>query len=136
MSEKERELVRDVQFRTGFRVYLHLLKLRSASAKDIQKALGFPTPAQAKYHLKRLVELGLAREDENEFGVIEKRFGILRFFFKMRSSIFPMSLFYSAFFGLLAIFLFLKSPSIEIALLGCLITSKELADTYSFFRML
>jgi hypothetical protein len=136
MSGKERDLVQNVQFRTGFRVYLHLLKLRSASAKDIQKAMGFPTPAQAKYHLKRLVELGLATEDERAYGVVERRFGILRFFFKARYSIFPMSLFYSVFFGLLTVFLFLRSPSIEIALLGGLITSKELADTYSFFRMI
>lgn len=136
MSEQEKDLVQDVQFRTGFRVYLHLLKRRSASTKDIQKAMGFPTPAQAKYHLKRLVELGLAREDESAFSVVEKRFGILRFFFKARNSIFPMSLFYSVFFGLLTVLLFLRSPSVEVALLGGLITSKELADTYSFFRMI
>jgi hypothetical protein len=134
--EHEKDLVRGVQFRTGFRVYLHLLKLRSASTKDIQKAMGFPTPAQAKYHLKRLVELGLAREDESGYSVVEKRFGVLRFFFKARNSIFPLSLFYSIFFGLLTVLLFLRSPSIEIALLGGLITTKELADTYSYFRML
>jgi hypothetical protein len=136
LLEHEKDLVRGVQFRTGFRVYLHLLKLRSASTKDIQKAMGFPTPAQAKYHLKRLVELGLAREDESGYSVVEKRFGVLRFFFKARNSIFPLSLFYSIFFGLLTVLLFLRSPSIEIALLGGLITAKELADTYSYFRML
>lgn len=136
MSGKERDLVQDVQFRTGFRVYLHLLKLHSASAKDIQKAMGFPTPAQAKYHLKRLVELGLATEYESAYGVVERRFGILRFFFKARNSIFPMSLFYSVFFASLTVLLFLRSPTIEVALLGALITSKELADTYSFFRMM
>lgn len=137
LLEKERKLVRGVQLRTAYRVYLCLLKSRVASIKDIQKAMEFPTTAQAKYHLKKLVDLGLAKEDEDAmFRATERRFGILRFFFRVRNSIFPISLFYSVFFGLLTVFLFLRSPSIEVLLLGALITSKEVADTYTFFAML
>lgn len=137
LLEKERGLVQDIQFKTGFRVYLCLLKLRIASIKDVQKAMKFPTPAQAKYHLKKLVELGLAKENENAtYAVSERKFGVLRFFFKARNSIFPMSFFYSLFFAVLTVLLFLRSQSIEVALLGVLITSKEVADTYSFYGML
>ena len=137
MLEKERNLVKDVQLRTAYRVYLNLLKLRTASAKDIQKSMEFPTIAQAKYHLKKLVDFGLAEQGENgTFTATERKFGILRFFFRFRNSIIPMSAFYCAFFGLVTIFLFLRSSSIEVLLLGALITSKEVADTYMFFAML
>ncbi len=137
LLEKERELVRDVQLRTAYRVYLCLLKSRTASAKDIQRPMGFPTVAQAKYHLKKLVDLGLAKEREDgTYEATERKFGILRFFFRIRNSILPLSLFYSAFFGLLTLVLLFRSPSIEILLLGGLITTKEIADTYMFYAML
>ena len=113
------------------------MKFKLASIRDIQKAMGFPTPAQAKYHLKKLVELGLAKEDENaNFTVIERRFGILRLFVKFGNAVIPMSLCYSVFFGALTVFLYARSPSIELALLGAMITSKELVDTYCLFTTL
>jgi len=133
----EKELVRGVQLRTAYRVYLCLLKSRAASVRDIQKAMGFLTPAQGKYHLERLVDLGLAKEDDDGlFRATERRFGILRFYFRCRNSVLPMSLFYSVFFASLTTFLFLRSPTIEVLLLGALITSKEVADTYTFFSIL
>lgn len=136
MLEKERNLVNEIQLRTAYRVYLNLLRLRAASAKDIQKSMEFPTVAQAKYHLKKLVDLGLAKQGEDgAFTATERKFGILRFFFRFRNSIIPMSAFYSAFFGLVTILLFLRSPSLEILLLGALITLKEAVDTYMFFAM-
>jgi hypothetical protein len=137
LLEKERALVRGVQLRTAYRVYLCLLKSREASIKDVQKAMEFPTPAQAKYHLKRLVELGLAKENgDATFRAADRRFGILRFFFRIRDSVYPMSLFYSVFFGVLTGFLFLRSPTVEILLLGGLVTAKEIADTYTFYVLL
>jgi hypothetical protein len=137
MLDKEKELVQAIQLRTGFRVYLCLLKLKTASTKDIQKAMKFPTSGQAKYHLKKLVELGLAKDEGGTtFRVVERRFGILRFCFKARNSILPMSLFYCLFFAILTVFLLLRLPSVEVALLGLLVVSKEAADTYSFFGLL
>lgn len=137
LSQKERELVRGVQLRTGYRVYLCLLKAHAASAKDIQKAMKFPTTAQAKYHLNRLVDLGLATEEENAiYTATGRRFGIMRFFLRIRHFVFPMSLFYGTFFAALTLILLLRSPSIEILLLGTLITAKEAADTYTFYGML
>lgn len=135
LLEREKELVNGVQLRTGYRVYLCLLKLRAASVKDVQKSMDFPTTAQAKYHLKKLVDLGLAKADEDVYRATGKRFGLLRFFFTVRHSILPISLFYSVFFGILTAMLFLRSPSVEILLLGGLITSKEVADTYVFYAM-
>jgi|SRR3972149_732878 len=137
MLTQEKELVRDVQFKTIFRVYLCLLKLREASTKDVQRAMVFPTPAQAKYHLKRLGEIGLVELlDNGDFRVVSRKFGILRFFFKARNMMIPMSLFYTTFFALVTILLYLRGPSLELILLGALVTAKEAADTYSYFAML
>ncbi|OFX17492.1 hypothetical protein A3K71_02565 [archaeon RBG_16_50_20] len=137
MLTQEKELVHDVQFKTIFRVYLCLLKLREASTKDVQRAMVFPTPAQAKYHLKRLGEIGLVELlDNGDFRVVSRKFGILRFFFKARNMMIPMSLFYTTFFALVTILLYLRGPSLELILLGALVTAKEAADTYSYFAML
>ena len=137
MLTQEKELVRDVQFKTIFRVYLCLLKLTEASTKDVQRAMVFPTPAQAKYHLKRLGEIGLVELlDNGDFRVVSRKFGILRFFFKARNMMIPMSLFYTTFFALVTILLYLRGPSLELILLGALVTAKEAADTYSYFAML
>lgn len=137
MLTQEKQIVRDVQFKTIFRVYLCLLKLREASTKDVQRAMAFPTPAQAKYHLKRLGEIGLVEHQENgDFRVVRRKFGILRFFFKARSMMIPMSLFYAIFFALVTTLLYLRGPSLELVLLGALVTAKEVADTYTYFGML
>lgn len=137
MSIQERELVRDVQFKTIFRVYLCLLKRSEGSIKDIQRAMLFTTPAQAKYHLKRLCEIGLVIQTEDgNYRVARKKFGVLRFFFEARSRMVPMSLFYAVFFALSTVLLYLRNPTFEILLLGALITVKEAADTYSYFAML
>jgi hypothetical protein len=134
---QERELVREVQFKTIFRVYLCLLKHKQASTKDVQKAMAFPTPAQAKYHLKRLAEIGLVKqESDGKFTVARRKFGVLRFFFKARGRMIPMSFFYAAFFACVSLFLFMRVPSFEIAFLGILITAKEAVDTYSYYSML
>jgi len=113
------------------------MKLQQASVKAVQKAMSFPTPAQAKYHLKRLVELGLVSENgDGSFKVVYRKFGVLRFFFKMRDLMIPMSLFYTIFFGCLTAAMLIRMPTIEVALLGGLVTAKEAADTYSYYAML
>jgi hypothetical protein len=97
----------------------------------------FTTPAQARYHLKRLLELGLIVQMENgNYRIANKKFGVLRFFFKVRNTVLPMSLFYAAFFAMCTLLFYFRNPSIDVLLLGVLITAKETADTYSYFAML
>lgn len=137
LPSQEKRLVRTVQFRTIFRVYLCLMRLREASTRDVQKAMGFPTPAQATYHLRKLAELGLVTSpDEGTYRIVPRKFGVLRFLFKVRSRIVPMSVFYMVFFACVTVFLFLRSPVLEVFYLGALIVAKEAVDTLSFFEML
>ncbi len=137
MLTQEKELIRDVQYKTIFRVYLCLLKHKEVSIKDVQKAMLFTTPAQAKYHLKRLVEIGLVSQTENgNFKVTRRKFGLLRFFFEIKNHMVPMSLFYALFFALCTVLFYLRTPTLEVLLLGGLITVKEAAESISYFSML
>ena len=99
--------------------------------------MAFATPSQAGYHLKRLNHYGLVTEDEQgNYLVVNRRFGMLRFYIKTERFILPLSLFFAFFFGALTTFLYLRSTSFELLVLGAMITIKEMADTYSFFKAL
>jgi hypothetical protein len=137
MLSDEKRLLMEVQFKTIFRAYVCLLKLEKGSSKELQKAMGFATPTQAKYHLEKLLELGLVRQrtDDNSYEVINRRFGVLRFFFKVRARLIPTSLFYAAFFAAVTLLLFLREPTLELIFLGGLIVAKEIVEAYLYSPM-
>lgn len=65
MNDKEnRPDVHDAQLKgTTFRVYRHILKKGPIGTYAVQKALGLSSPSVAQYHIKKLIELGLVREE-------------------------------------------------------------------------
>ncbi len=137
MFVHERELIRGVQFKTAFRVYLCLMTRKEVSIKDVQRVMQFSTPAQARYHLRKLGEIGLAAESNHgSFKIIKRKFGVLRFFFEWRNRVLPISLFYAFLFALLTAFLYVRTQAPELLLLGALATLKETADTLSYMKML
>jgi len=99
--------------------------------------MGFATPTQAKYHLKKLLDLGLVRQrtNDNSYEVINRRFGVLRFFFKVRARLIPTSLFYAAFFSVVTLLLFLRAPTLELIFLGSLIVAKEIVEAFLYLPM-
>ena len=137
MQPNEKRLLTDVQFKTIFRAYICLLKLEKATSKDLQRAMGFATPTQAKYHLKKLLELGLVNQTPNvdSYEPVNRRFGVLRFFFKVRTRLIPTSVFYAAFFSGVTLLLFLRAPYVEVIFLGSLIVAKELVEAYLYLPM-
>jgi hypothetical protein len=137
MLSDEKRLLTDVQFKTIFRAYICLLKLDRATSKDLQKAMAFATPTQAKYHLKKLLELGLIKQsaDNGCYEVVTRRFGVLRFFFKVRKRLVPTSLFYAVFFSAVTMLLFLRAPYLELIFLGGLIVAKEVVEVYLYWPM-
>lgn len=137
MLSDEKRLLADVQFKTIFRAYICLLKLENGTSKDLQKAMGFATPTQAKYHLKKLLELGLVKQTTNNdsYEAVNRRFGVLRFFFKVRTRLIPTSVFYAAFFSAVTLLLFLRAPYLELVFLGGLIVAKEFVEAYLYMPM-
>jgi hypothetical protein len=137
MLSDEKQLLAEVQFKTVFRAYICLLKLDKATSKDLQKAMAFATPTQAKYHLKKLTELGLIKPtpDGDFYEVVSRRFGLLRFFLKIRRRLVPTGLFYTLFFAGVTMLLYLRAPDLELIFLGGLIVAKEMVETYVYWPM-
>jgi hypothetical protein len=137
MLSDEKRLLTEAQFKTIFRAYICLLKLDKATSRDLQKAMAFATPTQAKYHLKKLSELGLIKPmaDNGFYQVVTRRFGVLRFFLKIQNRLVPTSLFYAAFFSGVTLLLFLRAPHLELIFLGGLIVAKEIVEAYLYAPM-
>jgi len=91
------------------RVYWHLLRSSSGAVgvRETQKALGFSSPALASYHLRKLEDLGLVKEERGEYRLIrEVRVGVLKQFTKLGTLMLPRYTLYATMFTtLLAFFL-------------------------------
>lgn len=123
-----------------FRVYLLMLRVKKASARDIAYQLGFSSPALAVHHLKKLNYLKLVRKDKyGVYHVIPQRFGLLKFFFVVRKFIIPRSFFYTVLYGVIGVFsAFMLSGTVrDIALFFSLLgVMLHLVETIQFYRLL
>jgi hypothetical protein len=123
-----------------FRVYVFLLKTRDASVRDVYRGCGLSSPSLALHHLDKLEGLNLAQKDKNGvYHVIERRFGVLRFFHRTGAWMVPRSFFYMTLYVAIAIastFL-LPSGMLEVALIFSAIGfSISLVDTVLFLRLI
>jgi len=123
-----------------FRVYLLMLRVREASARDVAHQLGFSSPALAVHHLKKMNGLKLVKKDKyGVYHVIPQKFGILKFFFVVRKFIIPRSFFYALLYGVLAVFSFLMFGGVMrfVALLFSLLGfGIHLVETIQFYRLI
>ena len=81
-STKASELEKEVagEYNT-FRVYVYMLRAKRGSVREVQKALGFSSPALATHHLRKLEKFGLVTKDcYGSYHVVPKSFGILKLF--------------------------------------------------------
>jgi len=68
------------------RVYWMLLRSSNGlvGVREVQRSLGFSSPALAAYHLEKLKELGLVRKDDGEYRLVrEVKVGVLKQFTKI-----------------------------------------------------
>lgn len=95
-----------------FRVYIFLLKTGKGSVREIYRRCDLSTPSLALHHLKKLEGLNLVRKDENGiYHAVPKRFGILRFFYKVGIWLLPRSFFYMILYASIAITSLIFLPS-------------------------
>ena len=105
MSEEEK-IESELKGNT-MRVYWMLLRSRSGNigVREVQRELGFSSPALASYHLNKLEELGLVEKKNSEYHLKrEVRVGVLRQFTKFGSFMLPRHVFYAAMFTTLFIY--------------------------------
>ncbi len=94
---EEQKIESELQGNT-LRVYWMILRSSNASTgvREVQRQLGFSSPALASYHLNKLVELGLVEERNGEYHLVrEVRVGVLKQFMKFRSIMFPRYVLYA-----------------------------------------
>lgn len=73
--------------------------------RELQRKLGFSSPALAAYHLRKLEELGLVREERGDYRVLRMvKVGILEQFIKLGTFMLPRYVFYATLFTTLLIF--------------------------------
>jgi DNA-binding transcriptional ArsR family regulator len=73
--------------------------------RELQRKLGFSSPALASYHLRKLEDLGLVIEERGDYKVLrEIKVGILEQFIKLGTFMLPRYVFYATLFTTLLIF--------------------------------
>ena len=89
------------------RVYWELLRSEDGivGVREVQRILKFSSPTLASYHLKKLVELGLVKNEYGDYRLIkEVKVGILKQFMKFGAFMLPRYILYATMFTTLLIF--------------------------------
>jgi hypothetical protein len=139
-EEKAEHLLTKKVVGTTFKVYLHLLKVKHTSARQVYRALGMSSPWLATYHLDKLDDLQLVKKDVNGiYHVKPKRFGMLRFFVITGRWIIPRTFFYTFFFLAAGIYFLFSLPAkwnVVIFALMIIPTLINVIETILFYRAL
>lgn len=73
--------------------------------RELQRKLGFSSPALAAYHLNKLTELKLVEKERGDYRLVrEVKVGILKQFIKLGTYLLPRNVLYATMFTTLLIF--------------------------------
>ena len=94
---------------TTYKVYRYLLKQAApVGISELQKGMGLSSPSVAQYHIRKLLKLGLVKEEQGGY-VVDKV--VLENVIRIRRVSIPVQTAYVAFFGVtLAILLVFLRP--------------------------
>lgn len=82
---------------TTYKVYRYIVKQsRPVGISDVQKGLGLSSPSVSQYHIRKLLQVGLIREEQGGY-VIERM--VLENIVRIGRMSFPVQTGYVAFFG-------------------------------------
>ncbi len=98
------------------RTYVALLSSEKGvmGVRELQRKLGFSSPALASYHLRKLEELGLVTEDKGDYRLVkEVKVGILAQFIRLGTYMLPRYVFYAAFFSTLLVYYLLQLRELQ-----------------------
>ena len=97
-----------------FLVYLYLLRYSDkdgVGVREDQRKLNFSSPSVASYHLQKLVDLDLVKNELNQYYLTrEVRVGILRHFVFIGKVLLPRYLFYAVLMSTMLITYILQFP--------------------------
>lgn len=96
MENSEGELLASLKG-TTHRVYVLILKRRKPIGNsEVQRALGLSSPSVSLYHIRKLLQMGLIREEEGGY-VVDKV--VMENIVRIRRMSFPVQAAYVAFFS-------------------------------------
>ncbi len=95
------------------RVYVYALKKRKVGVREVQRSLRLSHPSLAQYHLNKLRDLGLVREENGEYEVVnEVKVDVMRDFLRLGTLLVPRFVFYAVLFTVLTAYLAAVSASL------------------------
>lgn len=103
----EEKIISELKGNT-LRVYWALMNSKDGvvGVRELQRKLGFSSPALASYHLNKLAEMKLVEKERGDYRLIrEVRVGVLKQFIKLGTFLLPRYVLYSTMFTTLLIFL-------------------------------
>lgn len=88
------------------RVYLYALKQGSVGVREVQRSLGLSNASLAQYHINKLAEMGLLREEGGEYRVSgEVKVDVLKDFTRFGRILVPRFVFYGMLFTVFTVYL-------------------------------
>ncbi len=88
------------------RVYLYALKQGSVGVREVQRSLGLSNASLAQYHINKLSEMGLLREEGGEYRVVgEVKVDVLKDFTRLGKILVPRFVFYGMLFTVFTAYL-------------------------------
>jgi hypothetical protein len=138
VSDLEKEVAGEYN---TFRTYVYMLKAKRVSVREVQRALGFSSPALAAHHLQKLQNFGLVTKDRyGIYHVVPKNFGILKFFVVTGRWIVPYTIIVAAMFATMTIGFLICLPQHEcliwafiVSVIGLIISVYQ---TTQFYKLL
>jgi hypothetical protein len=106
-SFDENKLTSELRGNT-LRAYWALLNSKDGviGVRELQRQLGFSSPALASYHLNKLIDLRLVEQVRGDYNLIkEVRVGVLKQYIKLGTFLLPRYVLYASMFTTLLIFL-------------------------------
>lgn len=108
MSSFDEEKIASELKGNSLRVYWALLNSSDGTmgVRELQRQLGFSSPALAAYHLNKLVEIRLVARERGDYRLVrEVRVGVLKQFVKLGIFLLPRYVLYATMFTTLTVFL-------------------------------
>ena len=142
MTEFDEEKIASVLRGNTLRAYWALLNSRDMviGPRELQRRLGFSSPALASYHLNKLREMGLVAHEGGDYRLlVEVRVGVLKQFIKLGTFLLPRYVLYATMFTTLLVYLMinLREPtfySVYAVILGFLGTGIFWYETVRVWR--
>jgi hypothetical protein len=108
MSRFDEEKIASELRGNTLRAYWALMNAKDGvlGVRELQRRLGFSSPALASYHLNKLVEMKLVVTERGDYRLLrEVRVGVLKQFIKLGTFMFPRYVLYATMFTTLLLYL-------------------------------